>query len=210
MACRSISSVKSSMPTVRPKFHAANSSSGPASLSSESSLSLHAPFTDEALEEHGDVDGQAVPRSALCMAKRKLSATGRSLGTEQPGDQIALGRRVRSQAMRSMVDFAVVGSMKVASVEKVDFARTSLKAWQVRRADLWSVGGRWVRIWETSSKGRESMAMVLSLSEFDECMYIDAYVYDMWLIDGLLAQLIVVIRDWVSKETHKSLKLEDL
>jgi hypothetical protein len=54
------------------------------------------------------------------------------------------------------------------------------------------------------------MAMVLSLSEFDECMYIDAYVYDMWLIDGLLAQLIVVIRDWVSKETHKSLKLEDL
>lgn len=70
------------------------------------------------------------------MAKRKLSATGRSLGTEQPGDQIAFGRRVRSEAMCSMVDLAVVGSMKVASVEKVDFARTSLKAWQVRRADL--------------------------------------------------------------------------
>ncbi|KAK1245519.1 hypothetical protein MKX08_005148 [Trichoderma sp. CBMAI-0020] len=135
MACRSISSVKSSIPTVRPKFHAANSSS----LSSESSLSLHAPFTDatdDALEEQGDVDGQAVPRSALCMAKRKLSATGRSLGTEQPGDQMALGRRVRSDAMRSMVDFAVAGSMKVASVVKVDLASTSLKAWQVSRADL--------------------------------------------------------------------------
>ncbi|KAH6610057.1 hypothetical protein Trco_000077 [Trichoderma cornu-damae] len=107
MACRSRSSVKSSMPMLRPKLPAVK---------------------DESLDEAAP--GQGVPRRATCIANRKLCGTGRPAGTEHPGDQMDLGRRLRSAAVLSIVCWAKAGSMKVARVLKVGFARASLKARQ--------------------------------------------------------------------------------